>query len=65
MKYADSFIDLINFMQVGEHLEIFAILKGVEEGSLKDVVTSMVDEVSLLFITTLQRYELRTGCDVL
>ncbi|KAF7819038.1 ABC transporter A family member 1 isoform X1 [Senna tora] len=34
-------------LTVREHLEIFAILKGVEEDSLKDVVTSMVDEVGL------------------
>lgn len=34
-----------------EHLEIFAVLKGVEENSLKDVVSNMVDEVSLLFLS--------------
>ena len=29
-----------------EHLEIFAILKGVEEDALERVVTHMVDQVS-------------------
>lgn len=39
------------FMQVREHLELFAILKGVEEDSLEGVVTSMADEVSLVILT--------------
>ncbi|KAI9080732.1 hypothetical protein K1719_037245 [Acacia pycnantha] len=34
-------------LTVREHLEIFAVLKGVEEDSLKDVVSNMVDEVGL------------------
>lgn len=32
--------------QVKEHLEIFAILKGVEEDVLERTVTDMVDQVS-------------------
>ncbi|KAJ7976760.1 ABC transporter A family member 1 [Quillaja saponaria] len=34
-------------LTVREHLEIFAILKGVKEDSLEGVVTDMVDEVGL------------------
>ncbi|CAL0326631.1 unnamed protein product [Lupinus luteus] len=34
-------------LTVREHLELFAILKGVEEDSLEGVVTSMADEVGL------------------
>ena len=33
-------------IQVREHLEIFAILKGVKEEILERVVTDMIDEVS-------------------
>jgi ATP-binding cassette subfamily A (ABC1) protein 3 len=33
-------------IQVREHLEIFAILKGVKEEFLERVVTDMIDEVS-------------------
>lgn len=37
----------INFsIQVKEHLEIFAILKGVNEEFVKRVVMDMIDEVS-------------------
>ena len=37
----------INFsIQVKEHLEIFAILKGVNEEFLERVVIDMIDEVS-------------------
>ncbi|KAI4300797.1 hypothetical protein L6164_034132 [Bauhinia variegata] len=34
-------------LTVREHLEIFAVLKGVDEDSLDSVVTNMVDEVGL------------------
>lgn len=33
-------------VQVKEHLEIFASIKGVGEESLDSIVTEMVDEVS-------------------
>lgn len=39
----------IEFMQVREHLELFATLKGVEVDSLEGVVANMVDEVSSVF----------------
>lgn len=40
-------IKLVNyFIQVREHLEIFAALKGVKEDILERVVTDMVNEVS-------------------
>lgn len=38
---------MINYLiQVREHLDIFAILKGVKEEFLESVVTDMIDEVS-------------------
>lgn len=41
--------DLINYsIQVREHLEIFAVLKGVKEEFLERVVSDMIDEVSSL-----------------
>lgn len=39
------------FIQVKEHLEIFAILKGVQEDFLNSVVIDMVDQVSSFCIT--------------
>lgn len=54
----------IDLMQVREHLELFAILKGVEEDTLEGVVAKMADEVcfvilsptALIFITEVYKY---------
>jgi len=42
----DMLNSFIEFTQVREHLELFAILKGVEEHSLDNAVINMADEVS-------------------
>jgi len=39
-------IDIVLSSQVKEHLEMFGILKGVEEDALENAVTKMIDEVS-------------------
>lgn len=47
------------FVQVKEHLELFATIKGVDENSLECTVIEMVDEVSCN-VTDFFIYYLRT-----
>lgn len=61
----------VDLTQVREHLELFSILKGVEEDSLEGVVTNMADEVSsivlslttLIFITKIYKYSWKSLVD--
>lgn len=43
---------IITYIQVREHLEIYAVLKGMEEDHVENAVSAMVDEVSVTLIIT-------------
>lgn len=56
--YLTFFIIMI-YMQVREHLEIYAVLKGVEEDHVENTVSAMVDEVSVTLHMFFNSFRLR------